>query len=96
MSVGICRLSFHLPNCQSLKAKRSHIKPVLARLHKEFNISVIEAGDHDLWQSCELLITCAARDGSQAEIILEKVIRFCESHWPDLPLTNEHIEIMNG
>ena len=96
MSVGICRLSFHLPECRSLKAKRSTIKPVLARLQKEFNISVIEVDDHDLWQSCQLLITCAARDGTQAEIILEKVIRFFESHWPDLPLTGEQIEIMNG
>lgn len=96
MSVGILRLSFHLPECRSLKAKRSVIKPILARLHKEFNISVIEAGDHDLWQSCQLLITCAARDGRQAEIILGKVIQFYESHWPDLPLTNEQIEIMNG
>ena len=96
MSVGILRLSFHLPDCHSLKEKRSRIKPILARLHKEFNISVIEAGDHDLWQSCQLLVACAARDGSQAEILLGKVTRFFESRWPDLPLTNEHIEIMNG
>ena len=96
MSVGILRLSFHLPDCHSLKEKRSRVKPILARLHKEFNVSVVEAGDHDLWQSCQLLIACAAREGQQAEIILEKVIQFFESHWPDLPLTNEHIEIMNG
>ena len=96
MSVGILRLSFHLQDCHSLKEKRSRVKPILVRLHKEFNISVVEAGDHDLWQSCQLLITCAARDGQQAEGLLGKVIQFCENHWPDLPLTNEHIEIMNG
>lgn len=96
MSVGLLRLSFYLPDCRSLKDKRSMIKPILARLHQEFNISVIESDDHDLWQSCRFLIACAARDGAQAEILLEKVVRFFEGHWPDLPLTDEQIEIMNG
>ncbi len=96
MSVGILRLTFHLPDCHSLKETRGRVQTLLARLPKEFNISVVEAADHDLWQSCQLLITCAARDGQQAEVLLGKVIQFCEDHWPDLPLTNEHIEIMNG
>lgn len=96
MSVGILRLTFHLPDCHSLKAKRSRIKPIIARLHKEFNISVVEADHHDRWQSCQLLIACAAQDSLQAEILLNRVIRFYESHWPDLPLTDEKIEIMNG
>lgn len=94
MSVGILSLSIHLPDCHSLKAKRRLVKPILARLHKEFNISVIEYDHHDLWQSCELMITCAASEGSQAEKTLHNVIRFYESHWPDLPLTGENIEII--
>jgi hypothetical protein len=41
-----------------------------------------------------LLITCAAREGQQAQKTLENVIRFFESHWPDLPLTDEKIEVL--
>jgi len=48
MSVGILRLSFRLPDCHSLKEKRGQIKPVIARLHREFNISVAEVADQDL------------------------------------------------
>lgn len=94
MSVGILTLSFYLPDCHSLKDKRRQIKPILARLQKEFNISVVEFDHHDVWQSCQLLVTCAARDGQRAEKTLSQVIQFYESHWPDCPLTNEKIEIL--
>jgi uncharacterized protein YlxP (DUF503 family) len=94
MTVGILSLTIHLPDCHSLKEKRRLVKPILARLHKEFNISVVEYDHLDSWQSCELLIACAASQGNQAELILERVITFYESHWPDLPLIREKIEII--
>lgn len=94
MTVGILSLAFHLPHCHSLKEKRSLIKPITVRLHKEFNISVVEYGHQDAWQSCELLIACAASPGAKAEQILTSVITFFESHWPDLPVTCEKIEII--
>jgi hypothetical protein len=95
MSVGILTLSIYLPDCHSLKAKRRRIKPILTRLHKEFNISVVESDHHDVWQSSTLLIACASREGRQAEQVLTRVIKFYESHWPDLPLTGEQMEILN-
>ena len=94
MSVGILTLSLYLPDCHSLKEKRRRISPILARLHKEFNISVVEYNHHDSWQSCQLKIACASRNGGDAEKILTQVIRFTENHWPDCPLTNENIEIL--
>ena len=94
MSVGILTLTIYLPECHSLKAKRSRIKPIIARLRKEFNVSVAEADHQDVWQSCQLLIACASNEGLHAEQTLQKVIQFYESHWPDLPLTGEKIEII--
>ena len=94
MTVGILTLTIHLPDCHSLKEKRRLVKPILTRLHKEFNISVVEYDHLDSWQSCELLIVCAASQGIHAEQILSRVITFYESHWPDLPLTKERIEII--
>lgn len=94
MSVGILTLTLYLPDCHSLKDKRRRIKPILARLHKEFNISVVEVAHQDVWQSCQLMAACAANDGRRAEKILSQVIRFYESHWPDCPLTDENIEIL--
>ena len=94
MTVGILSLTIHLPHCHSLKEKRRLVKPILARLHKEFNISVVEYDHHNTWQSCELLIACAASRGHNVEHTLAMVIAFYESHWPDLPLAREKIEII--
>lgn len=94
MSVGLLSLTIHLPDCHSLKEKRRLIKPILTRLHKEFNISVVEYDHHDSWQSCELLIACAASRGCHVEQTLARVIAFYENHWPDLPLTREKIEVI--
>jgi hypothetical protein len=95
MSVGILRLSFRLPDCHSLKEKRSRIKPIIARLRREFNVSAAEVDDQDLWQSCGLLVACASGSGRQAEIVLTQALQDFEAHWPDLMLTNEQIEIIN-
>ncbi len=95
MCVGILTLTLYLPTCHNLKEKRRQIKPILTRLHKEFNVSVIESDHHDTWQTCQLLIACAARNGVQAENLLARVCQFYESHWPDLPLTQEKIEIIH-
>ena len=94
MTVGILTLTLHLPDCHSLKEKRRLIKPILARLHKEFNISVVEYDHQDLWQSGVLLIACAASPGFHVEQTLASVVAFYESQWPDLPLTGENIEII--
>lgn len=94
MSIGILTLTLYLPECHSLKEKRGRIKPILARLHKEFNISVIESDHQDVWQSCQLTIACAALDRTSAEKVLQNVIHFYEDHWPDLPITDEKIEVI--
>ena len=68
---------------------------MIARLHREFNVSVAEVDNQDLWQSCSLLVACASGSGRQAEIVLTRVLQYLESYWPDLPLTDEQIEIFN-
>ena len=94
MSVGILTLTLYLPECHSLKDKRRHLRPLLARLHREFNISVVESGHHDLWQSSQLTAVCAAQNGAQAKKTLAQVIQFYESRWPDQPITDDSIEIL--
>jgi hypothetical protein len=94
MAVGILTLTLHLPNCLSLKEKRRLIKPIIFRLHKEFNISVVEYDHQDLWQSSVLLIACAASSGTNIEKFLANITIFFERQWPDLPLTGQKIEII--
>ena len=54
MVVGVLKLKLIIPENHSLKGKRGVLKSVQARVANQFNVSVTECGDHDLWQSAIL------------------------------------------
>jgi uncharacterized protein YlxP (DUF503 family) len=56
--VAVRTWELHLEGCQSLKDKRSVIKPLTVTLRRSCNVSVAETGHQDLWQRAE--IACAA------------------------------------
>jgi uncharacterized protein len=64
MTTGILTLHILLPNCTSLKERRSRIKPLLARLHREFNASCAEMGRQDLWQVAVLAVAMVSNDAA--------------------------------
>lgn len=94
MSLGLLTLHLHLATCTSLKEKRRRLKPLLHRLHREFNISVAEVDYQDSWQ--EAVIACAmiSNDNSHTQRSLHDVIRWIENSWPDVTLMDDHIEIV--
>ena len=93
MAVGLLTLEIQLPGCTSLKEKRSRIKPLLARLHREFNISTAEMGKQDAWQ--ETVIACAlvSNDAAHTQRALHQVAVWLEHNWPDVTLIADQIEI---
>jgi hypothetical protein len=92
--VGILTLHLQIPGCASLKEKRSRLKPLLARLHKEFNLSVAEMDLQDKWH--ESILACAMIGNShvQVERSLHAVIKWVEQNWPDVELFEEHLELL--
>jgi uncharacterized protein len=94
MSIGILTLHLLLPGCTSLKEKRSRIKPVLARLHREFNVSTAEVGRQDMWQ--EAVVACAmiSNDHDYTQKALQTVKDFVPGHFPDLEILEFHIELL--
>lgn len=94
MPVGLLTIHAQLPGCTSLKQKRSLIKPVLARLHREFNVSTAENGLNDHWQ--ETLVTCAlvANDAAYVQKALNSVLGFVEDHFQNLIILDHRIEII--
>lgn len=94
MTVGILTLHIYLPGCTSLKEKRRRIKPLLVRLHKEFNISVAEFDQMDVWNNATILCTLASNDHAHARRSLEKVISWIETSWPDVTVVNENLEYL--
>ncbi len=62
MIIGTCLIELHLEGNESLKGKRSVLKPLLARLHKEFNVSAAEIDHQDRWQAASIALACVAND----------------------------------
>ena len=92
--VGTLTIHLHIPGCSSLKEKRGRIKPLLNRLHREFNVSVAEMGLQDMWQ--EAVITCALVNSNAVQIqsSLQRVSKWVKGNWPDGDVIDERIEII--
>lgn len=94
MVLGILTMQLRIPGCKSLKEKRSRLKPLLARLHREFNVSVAEIGQQDAWQ--EALVCCAlvSSDLAQTQRSLQQVAHWVETNWLDVELVDDTLEII--
>jgi uncharacterized protein YlxP (DUF503 family) len=78
MVVGVCHLDLVLPEGSSLKAKRSVIKSLIARVRARFNCSISEVGAHDLWQRACVGICLVGSDQPFINSSLDKVIDYIE------------------
>ena len=76
MNVGICKVSLRLPGNHSLKGKRRVVKSITARVRNQFNVSVAEVDNHDLWQLATLGICCVSNDKRYTNEVLSKVVDF--------------------
>lgn len=94
MAIGLLTLQIHLPGCSSLKEKRSRLKPLLIRLHKEFNLSIAEMDKNDAWRSAVVACAVVSNDRSQAERSLQAVADWIETYWPDVQIEGEQIELI--
>jgi len=93
MVIGACRVRLHLPGCSSLKEKRGRLKPLLARLRKEFNLATAEVDLNDVWQSAEIALVAVANDAGLVQAELQNTLRWIEHHRPDLEIDDTHIEL---
>jgi uncharacterized protein YlxP (DUF503 family) len=93
MSLGLLTIHLHLPGCASLKEKRGRLKPLLTRLHREFNISAAEIDQHDIWQNAVIACACISNDSRHTQRVLQKVVNWIESDWPDVDLIDDSIEM---
>lgn len=93
MLIAACQLRLYLPGCHSLKEKRSRLKPLLARLHREFNIAAAEVDLQDVWQSAELALVAVSNDSAQVRAELQHIVRWIEHTRPEVEVVAAPIEI---
>ena len=94
MIVGTCLIELHLDGNESLKGKRAVLKPLLARLHKEFNVSAAEVDHHDSWQSASIALACVANQRTHVEQVLNNAVQWIEQNRPDVQVVDWQVEIL--
>jgi uncharacterized protein YlxP (DUF503 family) len=93
MVIGACQLHLHLPGCASLKEKRALLKPLLARLHREFNVAAAEVEHQDVWRSAGLAIVTVTGSGGNVEAQLENIVRWIEHNRPEVEVVDAQFEL---
>ena len=92
--IALLTLHLNLPACSSLKEKRGRLKPLLHRLHRQFNLSVAEVDLQDQWQQARVACSMVGNDRPHLERSMQTVVRWVERNWNDGVLLNETLEII--
>ena len=96
MNTGICKLKLHIPENQSLKGKRRIVKSIISKLRNQYNISIAEVDDQDLWQLATLGISCVSNNGQHIDETITNIINFIAHNYPELEIVSQEIEIIHG
>jgi uncharacterized protein YlxP (DUF503 family) len=94
MVIGVCTVTLHIPQSQSLKAKRRVIKSIIARVRNQFNVSIAEIDANDAWQRAVLGLACVSNDAPYAHGLLERVVQTISNSRSDADVVDYEIEIL--
>lgn len=78
-------------HAQSLKEKRSVIKPLLLKIRRDYNVSIAEVDFQNLWQRAKFTVVTVSNEKQHAEKVIQEVITTIESNG-DLEITSTHME----
>lgn len=94
MAIGHLTLELYLPLTASLKEKRGIVKPLIARLRRDYNVSVCEADGQDVLSRAVLEVVCVSQNGALAYRQLEKIAVHVENWRLDAELIDYFIEMV--
>ena len=76
--VGLMHVEMRLPLCNSLKDKRSALRPCIHHLRNDLNLAVAEVADQDVWRSAILAVVAVSSDKTVVENLLRQALGFIE------------------
>ena len=91
--IAILTLHLYLPGCASLKEKRGRIKPLLARLHRQFNVSAAEMDLQDRWQEAVIACGMVGNNATFLRSAMERVRKWAQANWPDGDVLEVKVEV---
>ena len=93
MVIGTCTVHLQLPASESLKGKRGVLKSLMARIRNQYNVSIAEVGDNDLWQSAVLGVAAVGNDPAYVQGLLSRVVQWIDEHRLDAVVADYEIEL---
>lgn len=94
MHFGLLSIHIKLEDCNSLKEKRSLLRPLEHRLSRQFNISVAETAYQDDHSDSEITIGLVNNNPKFIQSEFSKIIAWIENYFPDLLIFDQNIEIV--
>jgi hypothetical protein len=76
--VGVLRLTVYIPENHSLKGKRAVLRKLKAQVSNNFNVSISECEDQDLWQKAVLGVSQVGTDEPHVDGSLRAVVKFID------------------
>jgi uncharacterized protein YlxP (DUF503 family) len=95
MVIGVLRLTFEVP-ADSLKEKRSLIRPLVERTRSRFNASVAEVEANDDPGAAKLAVVVVSNDARHADSQLQTILKSIEDWSHDAVLSGVETEILHA
>tara|TARA_B100000686_G_scaffold76235_1_gene82156 strand:+ start:10939 stop:11220 length:282 start_codon:yes stop_codon:yes gene_type:complete len=76
--IGLLTIDFLVPECSSLKQKRSIVKSLIDKMRNNFNASVSEIAN-DKWQRGQIGVSIVSNDSRFLDSQLRKIMNFVET-----------------
>jgi len=93
-AVGLLTLEIYIPGVTSLKEKRGIVKPLVARLRKEFNVSVAEIEDQDQLGHTVIAVAAVSPSADYVHGLLTRVAEYVGEWRLDAELVDYRIELL--
>lgn len=93
-AVGLLTLEIYVPGITSLKEKRGIVKPLVARLRNEFNVSVAEVEDQDQLGHAVLAVAAVSASPDYVHGLLTRVAESVSAWRLDAELVDYGIEML--
>lgn len=94
MVIAYAIYDIHLPGCRGLKEKRMIVRSLKSRIRNDFEVSVAEVGEQELWQRARLGIGAVGPDQEPLDTLLQRILAFVEANL-DGELLGYHNEFLH-
>lgn len=93
MVIGSALIELDIPASASLKDKRRVVRSVIARLRRDYNLSVAEVDALDQWRRAVIGIVTVSNDARYAHGLLEKAVAALGEWRLDCDIASYQVEI---